>query len=62
MAPWTGDERRVLMNATAAAVATSVFHLPPGAEVVESLPIDAQLAFLAGHVPAMGVSDALAIL
>jgi hypothetical protein len=62
VAPWTGDERRVLMNVTATAVAPSVFHLPPGAEVVDSLPIGAQLVFLAGHVPAMGLSDALAIL
>jgi hypothetical protein len=62
VAPWTSAERRVLMNATAAAVASLVFHLPPGAEVVESLPIGARLAFLAGHGPAMGVMDALAIL
>lgn len=62
VAPWTGAERRVLMNATATAVASSVFHLPPDAEVVDVLPIDAQLAFLAGHIPAMGVNDALAIL
>jgi hypothetical protein len=61
VAPGTGDERRVLMNDTAAAVATSVFHLPPAAEVVRSLPIDARLAFRAGQVPALGVSEALAI-
>jgi aminoglycoside phosphotransferase len=62
VAPGTGGGRHVLMNATAAAVATAEFHMPSGAAVVEDTPTDAQLAFLAGHIPAMGVSDALAIL
>jgi aminoglycoside phosphotransferase len=61
VAPATGDRRRVLMNGTAAAVATAVFHMP-SAVVIEDAPPDAQLAFLTGHVPAMGVGDALAIL
>jgi len=61
VAPGAGDSRQVLMNETAAAVATAVFGVPP-AEVIDPAPIDARLAFLAGHVPALGVSDALAIL
>lgn len=61
VAPGTGDTRQVLMNETAAAVATGAFHLPL-AEVIDRAPRDARLAFLAGHIPAMGVSDALAIL
>jgi hypothetical protein len=61
IAPGAGDARQVLMNETAAAVATTAFHMPP-AEVTDGVPVDARLAFLAGHVPAMGVSDALAIL
>jgi aminoglycoside phosphotransferase len=59
--PGADDARQVLVNETAAAVATAVFGVPP-AEVIDGPPIDARLAFLAGHVPAMGVSDALAIL
>jgi hypothetical protein len=58
----TGGARQVLMNGTAAAVATAVFHIPPVAEVIARAPLDAGLAFLAGHIPALGVSDALAIL
>ena len=61
VAAGVGDARQVLMNETAAAVATAAFHLPP-AEVIDRVPFDARLAFRAGQIPAMGVSDALAIL
>jgi hypothetical protein len=57
-----GGARQVLMNGTAAAVAEAVFHMPPVAEVVDRAPLDAEIAFLAGHIPALGVSEALAIL
>jgi len=61
VAPGAAGARQVLMNETAAAVATTAFHMPP-AEVIDRVPLDARLAFLAGHLPALGVSDALAIL
>jgi hypothetical protein len=61
VAPGAGNARLVLMNEPATAVA-AVFHVPPRAEIIDRVPGDARLAFLAGHIPAMGLGDALAVL
>jgi hypothetical protein len=50
---------RVLLNETATAVATRVFHARVETDQVE---IDGALVFLAGHMQPMGVSDALKLL
>jgi hypothetical protein len=50
---------RVLLNATAAAIAARVFRAPVARGLVE---VDGILVFLAGHVPPMGVDDVLKLL
>jgi aminoglycoside phosphotransferase len=57
-----GGRARVLLNQTAQDVMARAFPSAGRGERVEALPPSAQLVFLAGHVPPLGLADVLLLL